>query len=137
MGSEEDDETFMRRNQLLQEAITKQVMDAMIKLLDERYDQRPFVRQDQTSDQRREPRRNKRGQCEQDESEDTDNAYERSSYSSGSRHSSRRSRHDHEGRKHRRNELAGLKLKIPLFHGKADSDAYLEWEKKIELVFNF
>ena len=54
MGSEEDDETFMRRNQLLQEAITKQVMDAMVKLLDERYDQRPLARQDQTSDQRRE-----------------------------------------------------------------------------------
>ena len=54
MGSEEDDATFMRINQLLQEAITKQVMDAMVKLLDERYDQRPLVRQDQTSDQRRE-----------------------------------------------------------------------------------
>ncbi|KAF3512889.1 hypothetical protein F2Q69_00006869 [Brassica cretica] len=68
MGSEEDDATFMRRNQLLQEAITKQVMDAMVKLLDERYDQRPPDRQDQTSDQRREPRRNRRGQREHAES---------------------------------------------------------------------
>ena len=41
MGSEEDDETFMRRNKMLQEAITKQVMDAMVKLLEEKYDQRP------------------------------------------------------------------------------------------------
>ncbi|KAG5373953.1 hypothetical protein IGI04_042722 [Brassica rapa subsp. trilocularis] len=35
MGSEEDDETFVRRNRLLQEAITKQVMEAMVKLLEE------------------------------------------------------------------------------------------------------
>ncbi|XP_033139368.1 uncharacterized protein LOC117130975, partial [Brassica rapa] len=41
MGSEEDDETFVRRNKLLQEAITKQVMEAMVKLLEEKYDQRP------------------------------------------------------------------------------------------------
>ena len=41
MGSEEDDETFVRRNRLLQEAITKQVMEAMVKLLEEKYDQRP------------------------------------------------------------------------------------------------
>ncbi|XP_033139473.1 uncharacterized protein LOC117131451, partial [Brassica rapa] len=33
-------------------------------------------------------------------------------------------------------KLSGLKLKIPPFHGKVDPDAYLEWEKKIELVFN-
>jgi len=32
--------------------------------------------------------------------------------------------------------LGGFKLKIPPFHGKNDPDAYLEWEKKIELVFN-
>ncbi|KAG5373810.1 hypothetical protein IGI04_042865, partial [Brassica rapa subsp. trilocularis] len=34
MGSEEDDETFVRRNKLLQEAITKQVMEAMVKFVD-------------------------------------------------------------------------------------------------------
>ena len=27
-------------------------------------------------------------------------------------------------------------MKIPPFHGKNDPDAYLEWEKKIELVFD-
>ncbi|KAF8102774.1 hypothetical protein N665_0195s0011 [Sinapis alba] len=47
-----------------------------------------------------------------------------------------RQRRDHEGRRHQRDEIAGLKLKIPPFHGKADPDAYLEWEKKIERVFN-
>ncbi|XP_033138969.1 uncharacterized protein LOC117129858 [Brassica rapa] len=54
MGSEEDDETFMRRNKMLQEAITKQVMDAMVKLLEEKYDQRPIDGQGQASGQRRE-----------------------------------------------------------------------------------
>ncbi|XP_033139210.1 uncharacterized protein LOC117130508, partial [Brassica rapa] len=111
-------------------------MEAMVKLLEEKYDQRPNDGQGQASGQRREQRRNRQGQREHAGSEETDNFYERSSHSSGSRHSSRRSRHDHEGRRHRRNELSGLKLKIPPFHGKADPDAYLEWEKKIELVFN-
>ena len=32
--------------------------------------------------------------------------------------------------------LGGLKLKIPSFDGKNDQDAFLEWERKIELVFD-
>ncbi|KAF8048148.1 hypothetical protein N665_2640s0001 [Sinapis alba] len=45
------------------------------------------------------------------------------------------------GRHHNRRQpatdnLGNLKLRIPPFHGKNDPDAYLEWEKKIELVFN-
>ena len=49
---------------------------------------------------------------------------------------------DNEGRprrQHRRqrdNNIGTLKLRIPPFQGKNDPDAYLEWEKKIELVFN-
>ncbi|KAG5411063.1 hypothetical protein IGI04_007382, partial [Brassica rapa subsp. trilocularis] len=83
MGSEEDDETFVRRNKLLQEAITKQVMEAMVKLLEEKYDQRPNDGQGQASGQRREQRRNRQGQREHAGSEETDNFYERSSHSSG------------------------------------------------------
>ncbi|XP_056852801.1 uncharacterized protein LOC130502007 [Raphanus sativus] len=136
MGSEDDEATLMRRNKLLQEAITKDILAAMEKLLEDKLDQRLSDRQDQNTEQRREPRINRHGRREHAGSEETDNFYEKSSHSSGSRYSSRRSRHDHEGRRHRRNELSGLKLKIPPFHGKADPDAYLEWEKKIELVFN-
>ncbi|KAG5385185.1 hypothetical protein IGI04_036655, partial [Brassica rapa subsp. trilocularis] len=87
MGSEEDDETFVRRNRLLQEAITKQVMEAMVKLLEEKYDQRPHDGQGQASGSRHEPRRNRQGQREHAGSEETDNFYERSSHSSGSRRS--------------------------------------------------
>ena len=40
----------------------------------------------------------------------------------------------------RRQRAAGnfgsLKLRTPPFHGKNDPDAYLEWERKIELVFS-
>ncbi|KAG5374225.1 hypothetical protein IGI04_042444 [Brassica rapa subsp. trilocularis] len=87
MGSEENDEAFVRRNKLLQEAITKQVMEAMVKLLEEKYDQRPNDGQGQASGSRREQRRNRQGQREHAGSEETDNFYERSSHSSGSRRS--------------------------------------------------
>lgn len=33
------------------------------------------------------------------------------------------------------NNLGSIKMKIPSFQGKNDPEAYLEWEKKIELVF--
>ncbi|XP_056852848.1 uncharacterized protein LOC130502047 [Raphanus sativus] len=50
--------------------------------------------------------------------------------------SRRRQRRDHDERRNQRDDFNGLKIKIPPFHGKVDPDAYLEWEKKIELVFN-
>ena len=34
------------------------------------------------------------------------------------------------------NNLGGIKLKIPSFQGKSDPEAYLEWEKKMEFVFD-
>ncbi|GKV11635.1 hypothetical protein SLEP1_g22875 [Rubroshorea leprosula] len=33
-------------------------------------------------------------------------------------------------------DLGSIKMKIPSFQGKNDPDVYLEWEKKVELVFN-
>ena len=32
--------------------------------------------------------------------------------------------------------IKGIKMKISPFQGKSDSDAYLEWERRIELVFD-
>ncbi|XP_040947385.1 uncharacterized protein [Gossypium hirsutum] len=32
-------------------------------------------------------------------------------------------------------DLKGIKLSIPPFHGKSDPEAYLEWERKIEVIF--
>ncbi|XP_024011381.1 uncharacterized protein LOC112086641 [Eutrema salsugineum] len=52
--------------------------------------------------------------------------------------SSRDSRRRHRRHKEERVQegFGGVKLRIPPFHGKNDPDAYLEWEKKIELLFN-
>ena len=33
--------------------------------------------------------------------------------------------------------LGNIKMKIPLFQGKNDLEAYLEWEKKVELIFEY
>ncbi|GKV10848.1 hypothetical protein SLEP1_g22158 [Rubroshorea leprosula] len=33
-------------------------------------------------------------------------------------------------------DLSSIKMKIPPFQGKNDPDVYLEWEKKVELVFD-
>ena len=32
--------------------------------------------------------------------------------------------------------LGGIKLKLPTFAGKTDPDAYLEWEKRVDLLFD-
>ena len=32
--------------------------------------------------------------------------------------------------------LGNIKMKIPSFQGKSNPDVYLEWEKKVELVFD-
>ena len=32
--------------------------------------------------------------------------------------------------------LSGIKMKIPSFQGKSDPEAYLEWEKKMEFIFD-
>ena len=60
-----------------------------------------------------------------------DEADESDDESQTSQHSRR---HNH--RQPAADNLGNLQLRIPPFHGKNDPDAYLEWEKKIELVFN-
>ncbi|XP_056857361.1 uncharacterized protein LOC130506687, partial [Raphanus sativus] len=132
-GDEEEDAGVSLEHKALLEALTRRMhtmMETRLGTFREELDA-------QSSEPRRDPRQNRRepARREHDGSEETDNYYERERHSSDSRHSSRSNRRHR--REHRpRNELAGLKLKIPPFHGKADPDAYLEWEKKIELVFN-
>ncbi|KAF1879709.1 hypothetical protein Lal_00044253, partial [Lupinus albus] len=51
---------------------------------------------------------------------------------------SRRRRARREARRERRHEedrLEGVKIKVPTFIGKNDPEAYLEWELKMEQVF--
>ena len=48
-------------------------------------------------------------------------------------------RRDGRGRRARNRDdgLRGKKMKIPSFQGKSDPEAYLEWEKKMEFVFDY
>ena len=50
--------------------------------------------------------------------------------------SHRRYDRDREARNRVDNNLGSIKMKIPASQGKSDPDAYLEWEKKMELVFD-
>ncbi|XP_033138956.1 uncharacterized protein LOC117129838 [Brassica rapa] len=54
-----------------------------------------------------------------------------------SRRSERRQRREHEGRGSHKDKFADQKLKIPPFHGNADPAAYVEWEEKMELIFDY
>ncbi|KAH9724668.1 Endonuclease [Citrus sinensis] len=47
-------------------------------------------------------------------------------------------RRDRQGRRARNIDdgLSGIKMKIPSFQGKSDLEAYLEWEKKMEFIFD-
>ena len=62
----------------------------------------------------------------------TESYYSHSNRSSGSR----RRRQGTGDRPQTNDSLGGLKLKITEFKGTADPEEYLEWENKIELVFN-
>ena len=39
--------------------------------------------------------------------------------------------HNHRGD----DNFSGIKMKVPSFQGKSDPEVYLEWEKKMELIF--
>ncbi|XP_056858062.1 uncharacterized protein LOC108834148, partial [Raphanus sativus] len=142
-GDTEEDEGVSLEHKALLEALTRRMhtmMETRLGTFREELDAQSSEPRHEPRQNRREPRQDRpeHGRREHEGSEETDNYYERARHSSDSRHSSRSNRSN---RRHRRdhrqhNELAGLKLKIPPFHGKADPDAYLEWEKKIELVFN-
>jgi hypothetical protein len=51
----------------------------------------------------------------------------------GSRRRNGRGRRD---RNQGDDSFSGIKMKVPSFQGKSDPEAYLEWEKKMELVFD-
>ena len=55
------------------------------------------------------------------------------------RHGNENRRHgngNREARNREDNNMGGIKMKITPFQGKNDPEAYLEWEKKVELVFD-
>ena len=82
------------------------------------------------------PRRNRLHQREIDEvgefeGDDLEEEFDRMSVGSHRRYG-----RDREARNRVDNNLGSIKMKIPAFQGKSDPEAYLEWEKKMELVFD-
>ncbi|KAL1209255.1 hypothetical protein V5N11_033115 [Cardamine amara subsp. amara] len=57
-------------------------------------------------------------------------------YRNSSRRSHRRHRRVRDERGQNQDSFGSLKLRVPQFQGKNDPNAYLEWEKKIEMVFD-
>ena len=49
--------------------------------------------------------------------------------------SERRRRNQHDSRDNVDRNLGSIKMTIPPFQGKSDPDLYIEWERKVELVF--
>ena len=119
-----DEEEGENSNKLMLDALTA----TMTKLLDARLEafRQEHINSDPDRDRtRREPR-------DPVDARDTMSYYSQSSRQTNHR----RRRHDREERVLPRDDLAGLKIRIPSFKGTNDPDEYLEWEKKIELVFN-
>ncbi|WZY99598.1 hypothetical protein YC2023_071927 [Brassica napus] len=156
MGKESEEEAeLVRKNKMLREQKTEQMNQTMITTMADMLkasmkefceEMRQELRQATGQGHSNESRRYRPTPIRQEHAgpQETDNYYSRhrtehnqtERSSSSSEVSRGRSRREHDGRWSRKDKLSGLKLKIPSFHGKVDPDAYLEWEKKIELVFN-
>ena len=96
---------------------------------DMRFDEQRNRRFDEQRDYRRNDRR---------ENMRFGDRYERDEYDKRE-HDDRRvhGRRDHGRREHVDGDLGSIKMKIPSFQGRNDPEVYLEWEKKIELIFNY
>lgn len=123
-SEDEEESSNNRNNKLLIEAITakmQKMMDDRFAALKERDRSITYTRQNQRHD-------------EMVHDAVTDQYYQRRSDASLS--SQRRNMPNRTQDELLRDNHKALKISIPPFHGKNDHDAYLEWEKKIELVFN-
>ncbi|XP_071900987.1 uncharacterized protein [Coffea arabica] len=104
-------------------------MDAMWKEMQRRFDQRLETiheQIDQLSSSRVSSRKS-RGKSTLEESSDSNADSDREAYGQGRPKRSTRAIGD---------VIKGIKMKIPPFQGKSDLDTYLEWESRVELVFD-
>ncbi|KAL1203463.1 putative mitochondrial protein [Cardamine amara subsp. amara] len=86
---------------------------------------------------RLEKENSKRARKERDKQSQAEASNHLEYYSQSSKSSShRRRRHAREERVVPRDNLAGVKIRIPSFQGTSDPEEYLEWEKKMEIAFN-
>ncbi|KAG7528335.1 Retrotransposon gag domain, partial [Arabidopsis suecica] len=121
MVTSEDEESSTSS---LEKRITKSVTIAMATMLEEKLG---ALHLNQINPEPNQRQRQHREEPRQDEEA-------RNYYSHASSHNSQRRRQRE--RPPPRDPLGKIKLKIPAFHGTNNPDTYLEWEQKIELVFN-
>ena len=84
----------------------------------------------------RRPRRNRVHQREDENGRDLEGVVSDEEFDRMSAGNRRRYGGDREARNQVDNYLGNIKMRIPAFQGKSDPEAYLEWEKKMELVFD-
>ncbi|KAG7536993.1 Zinc knuckle CX2CX4HX4C [Arabidopsis suecica] len=122
---DKEESSQAQNNKLLMEALTATLTATlttnMAKMMDERFEANERSNQGRQNRDTRNP----------SDQEAAHNYYSQSS----TRNSHRRRRHHREERALPRDDLAGLKIRIPSFQGTSDPEEYLEWEKKIEIVF--
>jgi hypothetical protein len=133
-----EDETKLADPKLFMEAMMsemRRVMKIEMEQVHERIDQMENRREEQKQNGRNLRRRERvpvREEEEEhygsgfDEEEDRDSIV--NNRRPGGRFGGARNRED--------NNLGGIKMKIPSFQGRSDPEAYLEWEKKMEFVFD-
>ncbi|CAL9238831.1 unnamed protein product [Arabidopsis halleri] len=124
-------------NKLLIEALTTK-MDQMLNQRMEEFRQQMQYQHvaDRTRDREEHGRPPRQNQEPREQTRDDAAEEYYGTHSSSSRDSQRRAKRGRGDREPVRDYFGGVKLRIPPFHGKNDPDAYLEWEKKIELLFN-
>ncbi|KAF8077406.1 hypothetical protein N665_1039s0001 [Sinapis alba] len=137
-GSHEPDETNPNNfNKLQMEAIMAEIMKRMKA-------SNPFIENSdnfygQTSQARKEARRKRKGKrvaTGETDGRDTSSGRSTDVPKSARAASQTRTHTNRAPRDTPDDSLGNLKLKIPSFSGSNDPDAFLEWEKKIELVFD-
>uniref|UniRef100_A0A2N9I332 RNA-directed DNA polymerase n=1 Tax=Fagus sylvatica TaxID=28930 RepID=A0A2N9I332_FAGSY len=133
-----EDETKLADPKLFMEAMMsemRRVMKIEMEQVHERIDQMENRREEQKQNGRNLRRRERVPAREEeeerygsgfDEEEDRDSIV--NNRRPGGRFGGARNRED--------NNLSGIKMKIPSFQGRSDPEAYLEWEKKMEFVFD-
>ena len=120
----------------IMEALTsevKRIFKAELEQFHERMEQRFEQPRNPPTGCRRE-RLPRRGVCVEEDEYDGNGFEDENDHDSdvGDRRYGRRHRED---RNQEDNNLRNIKMKIPSFQGKNDPEAYLEWERKVELVF--
>ena len=121
---------------LIMEALTsevKRIFKAELEQFHERVEQ-SFEQPLNPPTRRRRERLSRRGVCVEEDKYDGNGFEDENDHDSAV--GDRRYGGRHRDRNREDNNFGNIKMKIPSFQGKNDPEAYLEWERKVELVFD-